>query len=163
MEIINEKVSAGNRYGLTPALRAFFCETFQVTLSMELGVVCVSPFVAPRLRRKAEVKWVLDPLTGIEEPQLVLGEMEQREEQEAVFLMPLTRYDYKSGSGLRNVRISLAQLAECRRQEIAKDDLTVIYSEEVLKRAGVKVSRKAQVKSEEKAGDKLLTELGLLD
>lgn len=163
MDIINEKVSAGNRYGLTPALRAFFCETFQVQLSMELGVVCVQGFTAPRKRRKAEVKWVLDSVTGIEEPQLVLGELEEREEQEAVFLMPLTRYDYKSGSGLKHVRISLAELAICQKREATKCDLSEIHSEEVLKRAGVRISKKAKEKSEEKAGDALLSALGLLD
>lgn len=162
MDIINEKVSPGNRYGLTPALRAFFCETYQVSLGMELGVVCTQAFTLPRKRRNAEIKWVLDSETGIQEPQLVLGELEQTEEQDAVFLLPLTRYDYKSGSGLRNVRISLSQLYECMRQESTKLDLSSIHSEEVLKRAGVKVSRKAKEKTEEVKGDALLASLGIL-
>lgn len=163
MDFINEKSSAGNRYKMTPAMRAFFCETYQVTLSMELGVVCVEPFVPLRKRRKAEVKWVLDTVSGIEEPQLVLGELEGREEQEAVFLLPLTRYDYKSGSGLRNVRMSLRDLSECKLQELRGDDLSQVYSDETLKRADVKVSRKQKIKSEEKAGDDLLAKLGILD
>jgi hypothetical protein len=134
---------------MTTQQRAWLCETYQVRLSAELGVVCSSGFIESRQRRKYEVKFVTDPVTKIQEPQLVLGEVEGREEQDAVFLLPLVRYDYKSGSGLKHVRMSLDQLNFLNKMSVA--DMDKHFKGETLEACGIKVKKEPKAKVEKES------------
>lgn len=112
MAIINKFVQAGFCYELSTVQREWASETFQLPPQVfQLGVKCVQPF--PRYegkRHSYSIKWVLNESTGIQEAVAINGEVE---EHEAVFELPLMRYQ---GKYVRSIRISREQLDKLEKQ-----------------------------------------------